>query len=313
MPLETTEITTSDLVVKFIDEEKKPITVENLKMVVEATKSLVVDDLEDKEKLSLVRQTRIQLRDIRTHITKYGLKLRADATAYNKEVIRVEKELLDVTVPEEERLAKIEEDAKQLAIRKERIEKLPARQERLKEIGVTVTDEALLDLDSEQFEAFFNKCVADNNEKARLLALEEQAKKEAELKREREELEKKQKEEQEKLEAERRAEQEKIDAEKKKLEEERAELARKEKELQDEKDRLAQEEERKKCEEADRLAEEEKQKKIAEEQKAILEKREQYKAFLISNGWTEETKGDFKVEDTPEGYVLFKKVGVFKK
>lgn len=288
-------------------------TVEQLQKLVETTKAITLANLEDKEQLAIVHTNRINLRDARIAITKKGKELREDAISFQKKVIEKEKELIAIVEPEELRLAGIEEEAKKLAIRKERIEKLPARQARLKEIGVDVADEALLDLDSEQFEAFFNKCVADNNEKARLLALEEQAKKEAELKRQQEELEKARKEEQEKLEALRREEQEKLEAEKKKIEEERAELLRKEQELQAEKDRIAREEEEKKRAEEEKLAEEERQKKIAEEQKAIMEKRELYKAFLREHGWTEENKADFKVEDTAEGYVLFKKVGVFKK
>jgi unconventional prefoldin RPB5 interactor 1 len=300
--------TESDLVVKFIDQEKKPITKENLTKVVEATKTLEVADLKDKEALDKVHTTRINLRDIRVHITKYGLKLRADATAYNKEVIRLEDELVAVIKPEEERLAKIEDEAKQLAIREERLEKLPARKARLAELDLegrvmtAVTDEFLLSMDSEAFEAYYNSVVAERNELIRMKQLEEQAKADAEIKRQQDE-------EKAKL----KAEQDKIDEEKKKIDDANAELAKREQALADEKAKLAQEEERKKCEEADRLEAIKKQEEEKKKQELLLAKREQFKAFLVQHGRTEDNKADFKTEEVEGGWELWKKVGVFNK
>lgn len=300
--------TESELVVKFIDPEKKPITIENLTKVVEATKTLEVADLKDKEALDKVHTTRINLRDIRVYITKYGLKLRADATAYNKEVIKLEDELVAVIKPEEERLAKIEEEAKQLAIREERLEKLPSRKARLAElladgiVTLIITDEQLLELDSEKFEAYYNQIVANKNEVIRLKQLEEQAKADAELKRQQDE-------EKAKL----KAEQDKIDEEKKKIDEANAELAKREQALADEKAKIAQEEERKKCEEADRLEAIKKEEEEKKKQELLLAKREQFKAFLVQHGRTEDNKADFKTEEVEGGWELWKKVGVFNK
>lgn len=300
--------TESELVVKFVDQDKKPITVENLKKVVEATKTLEVADLKDKEALDKVHTTRINLRDIRVHITKYGLKLRADATAYNKGVIQLEDELVSVIKPEEERLAKIEEDAKQLAIREERLAKLPARKERLAElladgiVTLVITDEQLLELDSEKFEAYYNQIVANKNEVVRMKQLEEQAKKDAELQRQKDETD-----------AKRRAEVEEFEKEKAKLEAEKEALAKKEQALADEKEKLAQEEERKKCEEADRLEALKKQEDEKKKQELLLAKREQFKAFLVQHGRTEDNKADFKTEEVEGGWELWKKVGVFNK
>jgi len=273
-------------------------TVEQLQKIVEKTKDINVTNLKDKEQISIVRSNRINLRDARVSITKKGKQLREDAIAFQKKVIEKEKELIAIIEPEETRLANIEEEAKQLVIREERLLKLPLRRQRIIDLNVGVGsdfDEITLGMDDEQFEAYFNKIVAEINEQNRIKALEEQVKKEADLKRQEEEVNKK-------LEELRAEEQKKIEAEKKKIEEERAELFKKEQELQAEKNRIIAEEEAKKKAEEDRLAKE-----------AILEKRELYRSFLKDHGWTEESKLDFKVEETVDGYILFKKVGIFKK
>lgn len=266
-------------------------TVEQLQKIVEKTKDINVTNLKDKEQISIVRSNRINLRDARVSITKKGKQLREDAIAFQKKVIEKEKELIAIIEPEETRLANIEEEAKQLVIREERLLKLPLRRQRVIDLNIGISgdfDDITLGMDDEQFEAYFNKIVAEINEQNRINALEEQAKKEAELKRQQEEVNKK-------LEELRAEEQKKIEAEKKKIEEEKAEL-------QAEKNRIIAEKEAKKKAEEDRLAKE-----------AILEKRELYRSFLKEHGWTEENKLDFKVEETVDGYILFKKVGIFKK
>lgn len=266
-------------------------TIEQLQKIVEKTKDINVTNLKDKKQISIVRSNRINLRDARVSITKKGKQLREDAIAFQKKVIEKEKELITIIEPEKTRLTNIEEEAKQLVIREERLLKLPLRRQRIIDLNVDVGsnfNEITLGMDDEQFEAYFNKIVAKINKQNRIKTLEKQTKKEANLKRQEEEVNKK-------LEELRAEEQKKIEAEKKKIEEERAEL-------QTEKNRIIAEEESKKKAEEDRLAKE-----------AILEKRELYRSFLKEHGWTEENKLDFKVEEIVDGYILFKKVGIFKK
>ena len=120
---------------------------------------------------------------------------------------------------------------------------------------------------------------ADAEAKAKIEA-EEKAKRDAELAKERAEAQKKLEAEQAKAKAEAEA-RAKIEADLKKKEDD----------------------ERKAKEEAEK----------AKVEQAKNEKRKDYQKFLASHGYTEETKGDFYVRDTDEGYVLYKRLGMFPK
>lgn len=287
--------------------EKFDPTVAQLTSMVEKTKDLKATDLKDKTQLETVRKARIELKKTRVAIEKYGKDLRDDANKFSKAVIAKEKELIGIIEPEEERLKAIEEEAEKLAIKEERIVKLPARRERLAAIGdsVEVSDDDLLLMDANDFEAYYNARVADklNADKVKAEAdqrardeeqRKENERKEAEIKA-REDAAREKEEANAKEEARLKAEKEAREREEKAREEER------------EKARLAEE----KRLEDEKRAKEEVAKKEAEE-KAKLAKREEYKKFRADHGWTEETKGDFKEENTGEMVVLWKKVGTFK-
>lgn len=294
------------------DLEKFDPSVAELTKMVQATKGITATDLKDKKQLAVVRENRIALKNARVKITKIGKELREDAIAFQRAVIDKEKSLIAIIEPEEERLAAIEEEAEQLAIREERLEKLPIRKERLLAINGTkwATDEELLVLDSEGFESFYNICVAENNEALRLKAIEEQNEREEKARLAREKEEAKIKEEQDKKqaeidarEAEIKAREDAVKAEEQRIEREReikeAEERAREQAIKDEKERIERE--------AEKKAQEEKEKQ------ELLAKRKKYQDFLAKHGWTTKTKDDFKVEETAEGYVLYKKLGVFKK
>lgn len=302
-------------------------TVAELTALVESTKSITATDLKDKKQLEVVKQKRIELKNARIKITKIGKDLREDAINFQKAVITQEKELIGIIEPEEERLEAIEEEAKQLFIREERLKLLPIRKEKLLAIdGVTewATDEQLLAINTEQYEAFYNTCVADHNEKVRIAE-------EAKIEEERKAFEEEKRKEEEKKEAEAKAkelaeakERAKIDAEKKKLEDEKRKLEAEKlaikhaKELEEAKAKAKEEAEAqaKADAEAKAKAEEEAKAKAEAEAQAEKEKLEKRKAFISfreEHGYTEETKDDFITQETEEGYVLYKKVGVFKK
>jgi len=302
--------------------EKFNPTVAELTAMVEKTKGIKATDLKNKNQLVIVRSNRIVLKNARIKIAKIGKDLREEALSFQKQVISKEKELIAIIEPEEERLASIEDEAKELAIKEERLKILPERKERLLSItGKAGTseeiDELILSMDDVEFESHYNICVADHNEKIRLETEEKQR-----IESERIRIE------QDEKEAKIAKEREAIDIEKKKLEDEKnrikheeeikaaAEKAREEEKARQEK--LAKEEKERIAEEA-KL--EEKRIKLEKERIALekkqemekLEKQKRYIIFLKSIGYTEATKKDFKTEETETSYVLYKKVGEFKK
>jgi len=286
--------------------EKFDPTVAQLTELVEKTKGLNVADLKDKAQLETVRQSRIELKKTRVAIEKYGKSLRDDANKFAKAVIAKEKELIGIIEPEEDRLKAIEEEAEKLAIREERLEKLPARKERLATIGddVEISDEDLLLMDANDFEAYFNARTADKLNADKLKAEEDQRAKDEEARKANEakeaEIAEREKAAREKEEANAR-EEARLKAEKEARE--REEAAREE-------ERAKAEAEAKKKEEDARRAKEEAEKAEAEE-KARLEKAERYRNWRAQFGWTEATRADFKEEKVGDTVVLWKKVDTF--
>jgi len=299
------------------DLEKFDPTVAELNAMIQITKNITATDLKDKGQMAVVRENRIALKTARVRITKIGKELREDAVNFQKAVLVKEKELIGIIEPEEIRLADIEAQAISQAILEERLEKLPSRKERLSLVKIYPTDEILLDMDSTQFENYYNEKVADYNENVRIET--ENAQREAQ-----EKIDVERKVEQEKIEAQQKQVQDQLDAERKAIDDERAiidaeknNIAR-QKEIEDAKDKA-------RADEKIRLELEIKQKKEQEDNQARLvvaekkleeqklEKRKAFIDFRTSHGWTEKTKDDFKIEETLDGFILYKKMGVFNK
>jgi hypothetical protein len=109
-----------------------------------------------------------ELQSTRVKLEKIGLFLRSDFTKKGKEVIDDERKLVGIIKPEEDRLKKLADDAKEAQLKAERKASIPNRIARLSVIGITdIKEESLLDLTDDSFEVFYNKCVADKNEKDR--------------------------------------------------------------------------------------------------------------------------------------------------
>ena len=243
--------------------EKFDPTTAELTALVERTKGIIATDLEDPEQLKVVKESRQALQRARVNIEKKGKALREDALKFQKAVIAKEKELIAIIEPEEERLSEIEEEAKKLVLRKARIEGLPAKKARLAAISKHIempSDEEILSMDANAFEAAVNFHTAKCLEIERAELNREKAAEEARIKAERE-----------KKQAEMDAEQRKIDEEKRKIEsqkeiaaaEERARIEtqkRMEREAKEKEERETRERELRE-KEAARLAEEEKAKR----------------------------------------------------
>lgn len=284
-------------------------TVEQLTQMAEAVKNLTAADLTDDKQLELVKETRLQLRTARTTIEKQGKAMRDESNKYNKAVIARENELIAIIEPEEKRLKALEDEAALIKVRKAREELLPMRREALAVVGVTdLTDEALLDLDNDQFIVFLNKCTADKNERDRqeIQAEKDRLAREAHLEQVRKDAEV--------------AERNRIEAAAKADEERRINAAAEEKRRQEqeaqkiiddaraEADRIKREEEQRI--ENNRRAEEARIKAKAEADAAHAAN-EKYLAWAKELGWTSETSGDFKTEHSDGSIVLWRKVGVY--
>lgn len=247
--------------------EKFDPSVAELEKMVEISKQITVTDFLDREQIAEVKNGRLVLRDARVAITKKGKELRQSALDFQRLVIAKEHELIDIIEPEEERLAGLEDQAAILMEREERKKLLPHRKGRLAAIkdGIEVSDDELLDMESDVFEGYFNRRMAEKNAADRKVIDEAQAK------------------------------------------------------VDEEKNRIAKEEEAKAIEERARKAAEEKlarekqetERKAAEAKKK-LEEEASYRKFLTDNGWTREHEDDFYTTQSVGGtIILWKKVAEY--
>jgi len=262
--------------------------VADLEAMVEQTKNLTVTNLEDKKQIEAVKGGRIVLKKARVQIEKIGKGLRADAVKFQKDVIAKEKELIAIIAPEEERLAAIEDEAKKLAVRKERFLALPAKQERIKEAGLSdffhLSNDEVVEMDDAAFEAHFQQMLGQKNERD----AEAQRIKQAELD----------------------AKEKELDDERKRLNHEKEVAAAAEQARIETEARLKREAEEKAAQEA-ADAKFIKDALIAEQKKT--ERRKVFVNWLKSHGYTKETRGEFMISPSGDGYILYKKLGFFKK
>lgn len=311
----------------------------------EQYKGLEIKGVEDKKGYAEVDAARKALKAARVRVQKTGKELRDDANKFAKKVIEVEKDIVALIEPTEKDLAAKQEAIDVQRERLRRVEILPERKARLAELGADAySDEQLLDYDDNEFEqvvlreqaAKLEREKAELEEQRRKL---EKEKKEAEEKAAAAEAEKKRLEDLEKArleaaeQAKKEAEAEKqraITAERERAENEAARKAEAEKEkLRSERIKLIEEVEFDGVyitgDLADLTAEQfqklyndtkaAKEKKETEEKAAAeaaekerLEKRKKYTTWLAKNGYTEETKEQFKIERDGNAFTLWKKV-----
>lgn len=315
-------------------------TVAELNEMVDKTRGLTVTDLEDPAQLEIVRSSRIVLKNARIKIEKTGKSLREDAVKFQRDVIAKEKELIGIIEPEEDRLSKIEDDAKKLSLMKERLEALPMKMQRISENGldyfVDKDKEQVLQLDSNQFESWFNKLVARKNQFDAELVQKQKDDEEAARKHEQEMLDAIRAKEQADMDAKRAQDEENLrlhrEADKKLIEEEKrmmqeaqdnknAEIAERERMVKENEDRLKREQEVRDAEEnarketEERIAKEAMEKSEREEREKIeqqnkIERAEAYQSFLKDHGYADD--GTFKIELVDDGVILYKILGKFK-
>lgn len=144
-------------------------------------------DLTDKKQLENFKGHKKDLQQARIDITRTAKSMREEALAFQKEVIKQEKEYLSIITPIEDELDKKMDTFKQAAIREERLKELPARREMLAEISTSasdITDDELLDMDQDAFMAYMNAKKAEEFERmqAEQRAREAEERRQAEIK-----------------------------------------------------------------------------------------------------------------------------------
>jgi hypothetical protein len=118
-------------------------------------KDLTIQGVDDKAGYLQVDLARKELKKTRVQIEKDGKMFRAEAVAFQKQVLELEKELVAIVEPLEVELA---EKLAVIDIEKEkikRLEVLPERREKLVSVGVEVLDEFILLMDDAQFAEFY--------------------------------------------------------------------------------------------------------------------------------------------------------------
>lgn len=135
-------------------------TVDQLNKMIAVTSAITAEDLSDDKQISVVKEYRIKLRDVRILIKKQGKDQREEALEHQKKVIAYENELLSIIGPEEDRLKELEDQAAQIKVRAARQALLPMRKEQLEGLvfGMDreIEDEFLLDMDNDEFITYLN-------------------------------------------------------------------------------------------------------------------------------------------------------------
>jgi hypothetical protein len=142
------------------DIKSDKVTPEQLKVIlttlIKPVQAITVTDLADDEQIELVRDVKKNIAHARNAIKKQSKAMRDGWTQLGRANIQQEKDLLEIIVPEEDRLAGILDEADTLCSRAARSYLLPTRRNLITDIDgeVVVTDEELLDMDDKAFAEF---------------------------------------------------------------------------------------------------------------------------------------------------------------
>ena len=271
-------------------------SIAELHSLADRCRGLEIKGVDDADGYERVKTARKELGDMRIDITKYGKKKRGEALAFQREVLRQEKEHLEIIVPLEDELRE-----KLLAVdaakaRAARVILLPSRRALLNEIASTLSDEEVLDLDEKTFASVYTEMRTKFFERKELerKAKEDEKQRKAELK----------------LAEERAAKKATEDAERKA----QLEIEKAQKEAQDAIDKVNREEADRKRIADERLATE-------QQEQVRAEKNRRYKKWLKENGCLSSPKmmpaellnenlEEFVVRrDLAGNFALYRKVG----
>lgn len=270
-----------------------------IQKAVSEVESLTITGIEDKAGYAAVKSGKNKLAAYRIEITKFGKGQREEALAWQREVLKQEKELLGMIEPTETKLKGQLETIDEEKKSQERLVLLPARIKMLEEVGVKLLDAEILQMDEISFSAYYTE------KKMQYLEMQEtKRKQEEEANRRTEEMEiaKKEaiemarKEEQEKAELAKAEAEKKAKEELERVEREKLEAIEKIKKEQEEKERKAKE------------AEAERVRKEKEEQEKA-EKNRKYKTWLEKHGIDPVNKdGIHLIQREGNTFTLYKKI-----
>lgn len=252
-------------------------------------RGLVINGIDDVSGYSEVDNARKDLKRKRREIQITGKDMRSEAVAFQKEVIKLEGELVQIIEPLERGLKGKQDIINEEKLKVERLKELPKRKEDLSKLGeIKIDDDSLLSMSNDEFTAFYN------TENTKILEKKQQ------------ELEEKQKkiiEQEQELQREKELK-ETLEKARKQVRKEEIEKAKKEKqEIIDQ-----QQQREKELEEAEKVANQKK-----EDEKTRLEEMGRYQKFLLENNYSAKNEHSFYIDDLGDEVVLYKKVAVFKK
>lgn len=142
-------------------------TIAELKELAEEASKLEMPALGDIAAIETIKEFAKRLQKSRTSVTKKGKELREEANKFNKAVLGREKELLEITVPQEDRLKSFLSEIERQEVLESRKAFLPARRAEMDELGASVTDDELLQMDSGRYMEFSNGIKQEKLDKER--------------------------------------------------------------------------------------------------------------------------------------------------
>lgn len=122
---------------------------------VEAVKDLKIKGVDDVSGYAVVNDARKKLGKYRIAITKFGKAEREEALAYQRMVLKKEKELLAIVVPKEDEFKQMLNEIDIAKEKEERKVMLPSRKKMLEEINEKMTDDDILNMDDKEFSQFY--------------------------------------------------------------------------------------------------------------------------------------------------------------
>lgn len=270
--------------------------------------NLEIQGVEDRQGYMAVDVARKELKKQRVQIAKTGKELRAKALAFQKKVIATEKELIGIIEPVEKELQEKQAQIDEAKEVEKRRASLPDRIEKIEGLGITMAEDFLLTMDDKQFAEWFNAEETKVLEKRR----QEIEERESKLREEQAALERAKELEKAREDAAKKAEEEarkRAEEEKARMEKEKEEAVQREKErAEKEKQELIEAQKRKEREEKERAEKEAKEKAEAE---AKLAAQKKYQKWLVDNGYTEESKEEYRIIKEDEQILLLKKVSTY--
>ena len=287
---------------------------EELNAIAEQARTVTITDFDDKAQYALLKDTQLELKKLRVRIEKAGKEKREEANAFNKAVIKLEKEYISIVEPEERRLEDLRLQADEYQTRKQRLEDLPSKKAKIAECGFEIpdTDDFLLTLDDISFIGYLNERKAiklADDQTALMHAQKELADKEAKIQAEKDNADAVERAREE----ERRLAQEKEQrlAREALIAKERAETEKKEAEERHARE-LVEAAEKAKADaeqaEKDRIAREENERQVEEAKRKQAESEEKFQAWLAQFTFDKET---MKIEHFGNKVVLWKIVDTY--